>query len=137
MIVPRNRQRTNRLRHESLDTYVISNLMPALTPAEWAGVLAKRANLEAIRDQFLDTPFSPHAVAALLLYEQPFGFSAQDVEDETQVAAYCDVMAGENELAGKSAEAATFRMLGGRHQERAERIAALLPPMGPVEMPAR
>lgn len=107
-----------------------------MTPAEWAGVLANRANLEAIRDQFLDTPFSPHAIAALLLYEQPFGFSAQDVEDETQVAAYCDVMAGENDLAGKAGEAATFRMLGGRHRQRADRIAALLPPVGISAMPA-
>lgn len=111
--------------------------VPALTPAEWAGVLANRANLEAIRDQFLDTPFSPHAIAALLLYEQPFGFSPQDVEDEVQVADYCDVMAGENDLAGKSAEAATFRMLGGRHRERADRIALLLPPRSGMDMPAK
>ena len=114
-----------------------SDLTPALTSAEWAGVLANRANLEAIRDQFLDTPFSPHAIAALLMYEQPFGFSPQDVEDEAQVAAYCDVMAGENDLAGKNGEAATFRMLGGRHRERADRIAALLPPLGKGQIPTK
>ena len=53
------------------------SITPALTRAEWAGVLANRAQLAEIREQFLDTPFSGHALAALLLFEEDFGFSAQ------------------------------------------------------------
>ncbi len=60
---------------------------PALSRAEWAGVLALPSHLASIRDGLLDTPFSAHAIAALLLYGEPFGFTALDVEDETQVAA--------------------------------------------------
>lgn len=104
------------------------DLRPALSPAEWAGVLANREQLDAIRDQLLDTPFSGHAVAALLLHEQPYGFTHQDVEDETQVAAYCDAMQAENSASGNESAAATFRALGDRHRIRAARIAALLPP---------
>lgn len=105
-----------------------SDITPALTRAEWAGVLANREQLAALREQFLDTPFSGHALAALLLFEESFGFSKQDVDDETQVAAYCAAMADEHELAGKASTAATFRQLGERHRERALKIAALLPP---------
>ena len=104
------------------------SITPALTRAEWAGVLANRTQLTDIRERFLDTPFSGHALAALLLFEEPFGFSAQDVEDEIQVAAYCAKMADEQELVGRTAEASTFRLLGDRHRRRAQKIAALLPP---------
>ena len=103
-------------------------ITPALTRAEWAGVLANRAQLTEIREQFLDTPFSGHALAALLLFEEDFGFSAQDVEDEVQVATYCTAMADEQELAGRREAATTFRLLGDRHRQRAAKIAALLPP---------
>ncbi len=105
-----------------------SDITAALTRAEWAGVLANREQLTAIREQFLDTPFSGHALAALLLFEEPFGFSRQDVDDEAQVAAYCAAMAKEHELAGQREAAMTFRQLGQRHRERAFKIAALLPP---------
>lgn len=107
-----------------------SNITPALSRAEWAGVLANRTQLAAIRDQFLDTPFSGHALAALLLFEEPFGFTAQDVDDEVQVAAYCAAMAEEQRAAGNEGAAATFALLGERHSARAARIAALLPPPG-------
>ena len=100
----------------------------ALSRGEWAGVLANRAQLDSIREQFLDTPFDGHAVAALLLFEQPFGFSAQDVDDETQVAAYCDAMSKEQASLGNAPASAIFRELGERHRERAAKIAALLPP---------
>ena len=104
------------------------NITPALTSAEWAGVLANRSQLVDIREQFLDTPFSGHAVAALLLFEEDFGFTAQDVDDEMQVSTYCAAMADEQELAGRTAAATTFRLLGERHRRRAAKIAALLPP---------
>ena len=107
-----------------------SEFSPALSPAEWAGVLAQQEQLDGLRDGLLDTPFSSHGVAALMLFGQPFGFSAQDVEDETDVAAYCDRMAAEHRALGSEATAATFEMLGGRHRIRAAKIAALLPPKG-------
>jgi hypothetical protein len=100
----------------------------ALSAAEWTGVLANRASLDSIRDQFLDTPFSPHALAALLLYDEPFGFSAQDVEDEREVAAYCRAMTIEHRGRDQDALALTFQLLGERHEIRAAKIAALLPP---------
>jgi hypothetical protein len=110
-----------------------TDVTPALTPGEWAGVLANHEHLTAIREQFMDTPFSAHALAALLLYGEPFGFTAQDVEDETQVAAYCAAMAAELERTGKAESATTFRLLGERHKSRAERLAALLPPFTTAE----
>lgn len=104
------------------------DILPALSPSEWAGVLAHRRKLDEILEQLLDTPFSGHAVAALLLYGQPFGFTQQDVDDEMQVAAYCDAMAAEHEAAGQREIAATFRQLGERHRARARKLEALLPP---------
>ena len=104
------------------------DITPALSGAEWAGVLANRTQLDGIREQLLDTPFSAHAVAALLLYEEPFGFTAQDVEDEQQVAEYCKAMARQLETSGKTETGNTFRQLGERHAARAAKIAALLPP---------
>lgn len=103
-------------------------IAPALSAAEWAGVLARRAQLDEIREQLLDTPWSSHAVAALLLYGEPFGFTRQDVEDEAQVAEYCKAMATQLESGGQKETAATFRELGERHAIRANKIAALLPP---------
>jgi hypothetical protein len=82
----------------------------------------------SIREQLLDTPFSAHAVAALLMYEEPFGFTKQDVDDEEQVAAYCASMATQLESSGQQPTAETFRLLGERHTARAAKIAALLPP---------
>lgn len=110
-------------------------ITPALTPAEWAGVLANRKSLDTIREQFMDTPFSPHALAALLLYDEPHGFSAQDVEDEREVAVYCRTMTREHAARGQEELAATFRMLGERHEIRANKIAALLPPIAPPAQP--
>jgi hypothetical protein len=107
---------------------VSEDVAPALSGAEWAGVLARRAQLDEIREQLLDTPFSAHAVAALLLYEEPFGFTAQDVDDEVQVAEYCKAMAGQLDTSGQTETANTFRELGERHTVRAAKIAALLPP---------
>jgi hypothetical protein len=103
-------------------------LTPALSAAEWQGVLQNREQLSGIREQLLDTPFSAHAVAALLLYDEPFGFTQQDVEDEAQVAAYCESMAHQLDAGGQAETANTFRLLGERHKVRAAKLAALLPP---------
>jgi len=101
---------------------------PALSAAEWAGVLAQQDGLAHLREQFATLPFPPHAIAALLLYEQPFGFSHQDVQDEEEVSEYCAVMARHHRETGDQATAAKFELLGGRHHERAAKLAALLPP---------
>jgi hypothetical protein len=103
-------------------------ITPALSAAEWNGVLRQQDGLAQLREQFAQLPFPPHAIAALLLYEQPFGFTHQDVQDEAEVSEYCAVMARQNREAGDAKTAAKFEMLGKRHHERAEKIAALLPP---------
>jgi hypothetical protein len=103
---------------------------PALSPAEWNGVLLQQDGLAHLREQFGKLPFSAHAIAALLLFEQPFGFTQQDVQDEEEVSAYCAAMATQHRDAGDRATAAKFELLGGRHMERALKIAALLPPPG-------
>lgn len=105
---------------------------PALTPAEWSGVLTQQDGLAQMRQQFAGLPFSTHAIAALLLHDEPFGFARQDVQDEEEVSEYCAVMAAKNRHAGDEATAAKFEMLGTRHHERAAKIAALLPPPGAV-----
>ena len=105
-----------------------NEITPALSPAEWAGVLAQHDGLAHLREQFGSLPFSAHAIAALLLYEQPFGFTRQDVQDEDEVSEYCAVMARHHRETGDQTTAAKFELLGGRHHERAAKIAALLPP---------
>ena len=105
-----------------------SEIAPALSAAEWAGVLAQQDGLADLREQFGSLPFSSHAIAALLLYEQPFGFTRQDVQDEDEVSEYCAVMARHHRETGDQTTAAKFELLGGRHRERAAKIAALLPP---------
>jgi hypothetical protein len=101
---------------------------PALSAPEWTGVLAQQDGLAHLREQFGTLPFSAHAIAALLLYEQPFGFTHQDVQDEDEVSEYCAVMAKHHRETGDRTTAAKFELLGGRHHERAAKIAALLPP---------
>jgi hypothetical protein len=101
---------------------------PAMSAAEWNGVLHQKDGLAHLREEFGKLPFSAHAIAALLLYDQPFGFSAQDVQDENEVSDYCAMMAAQHHDAGDAATAAKFELLGGRHKERAAKIAALLPP---------
>jgi len=106
-----------------------TEIAPALSATEWTGVLAQQHGLAHLREQFGTLPFSTHAIAALLLYEEPFGFTRQDVQDEEEVSEYCAVMAKHHRETGDQATAAKFELLGGRHQERAAKIAALLPPV--------
>ena len=106
----------------------MEELDAALSAAEWAALLAQHDGLTHLREQFGRLPFSIHAIAALLLYEQPFGFTHQDVRDEEEVSEYCAVMAMRHRETGDQATAAKFELLGGRHHERATKIAALLPP---------
>jgi hypothetical protein len=101
---------------------------PALSAAEWNGVLLQQDGLAHLREEFGKLPFSAHAIAALLLYDQPFGFTRQDVQDEDEVSAYCAVMAAQNREGGDHGTAAKFELLGARHKERAAKLAALLPP---------
>jgi hypothetical protein len=115
-----------------------TEIAPALSAAEWTGVLAQRDGHTHLREQFGSLPFSSNAIAAMLLYEQPFGFTQQDVQDEEEVSEYCAVMARHHRETGDRATAAKFELLGGRHHERALKIAALLPPPGaPNAEPSR
>lgn len=107
----------------------IEPIKPALSPEEWGAIMARADDLVALRDQVKGTPFSAHALAALFLFEQPFGFTAQDVIDEREVQAYCAAMAQRHQEQGDPATASTFRSLGERHAIRADKIAALLPPV--------
>jgi hypothetical protein len=101
---------------------------PALSAAEWRGVLHQKDGLVHLREEFGKLPFSSHAIAALLLYDQPFGFTPQDVQDEEEVSAYCAMMATQHRESGDRATAEKFELLGERHRERAAKLAALLPP---------
>jgi hypothetical protein len=105
------------------------DIRPALSPDQWSSVLAQSGEVRAMFDGALaGTPFSAHAIAALLLLGEPFGFAQQDVTDELEVAAFCDAMAHELARSGDE-RAEMFRSLAPRHRSRAKRIAALLPPM--------
>jgi hypothetical protein len=75
---------------------------PALSAAGWSGVLGQQDGLKHLREQFGTLPFSTHAIAALLLYEQPFGFTQQDATEEG---------------------------VSDRHEARSAWTAALLPPV--------
>ena len=97
---------------------------------EWGA--APEDGLAHLGEEFGKLPFSAHAIAALLLYDQPFGFTAQDVQDEDEVSAYCAMMAAQHRDAGDPFTAAKFELLGGRHKERAAKLAALLPPVSPA-----
>ncbi len=101
---------------------------PALTADEWRGVLSNSDKLGEVKAGFSQGPFTAHALSAILLYAETYGFTQQDVTDETDVAAYCSKMAADHAALGDEATAETFRMLGERHRERAAKIAALLPP---------
>ena len=103
-------------------------LAPALSAAEWQGVLHQADGLAHLREEFAKLPFSAHAIAALLLYDQSFGFTRQDVQDEQEVSDYCAMMSAQHRDAGDQATAAKFALLGERHRERAAKLAALLPP---------
>ena len=107
-------------------------IKPALSPEEWGAIMARADDLVALRNQVKGSPFSPHALAALFLFEQDFGFTAQDVIDEREVQAYCAAMAARHESQGDAVTAETFRSLGERHGIRADKIAALLPPIQEV-----
>jgi hypothetical protein len=108
----------------------MSEIASALSAAQWQAVLSRADELRSLRAGFENVPFSSHALAALFLFEQPFGFSPQDVVDEEEVAGYCDAMVTQNEVSGDVARADAFRQLADRHRIRAEKIAALLPPPG-------
>lgn len=105
------------------------DLKPALSPDEWRGILSNTDRLEELKAGFSSGPFTPHALSAILMYAEPFGFTRQDVGDELEVAAYCAKMAADHAALGDDATASTFRSLGKRHEERAAKIAALLPPL--------
>ncbi len=52
----------------------MSEIQPALTPEEWAAT-------EEIKAKMIDRLGSAHALAALALYGQPFGFTLDDLRE--------------------------------------------------------
>lgn len=105
-----------------------SIVAPALSPAEWNAIRQREGQLLALRESIIDSPFSAHALAALFLFQQPFGFTAADVSDEREVGDYCVAMAARHAAEGDQRTASSFRELAARHRVRAAKIAALLPP---------
>ncbi len=97
---------------------------PAMSPEQWENFLNPgRSNGSSTK-----LTLTLHGTAAVALYNQPYGFTHQDVDDERDVAEYCNRMADAQEQLGEMATAATFRTLAERHMVRADKIAALLPP---------
>jgi hypothetical protein len=113
-----------------------TDIAPALTAEEWAASGKTGAGADrgvwvgywtggddgrdrlAIEDgdgAAVETPEMRHALAALALHEQPFGFTREDVEHLRLVAGQCDAL-----------------RLGANHayvlRNLAARLAALLPP---------
>lgn len=78
-----------------------------------------------------DTVVSPenrHAIAALCLHGQPFGFTQQDVIDERLAYVNLVTLARQaQEMGDESMRLARIEQ-SRRHYERAAKIAALLPP---------
>ena len=113
----------------------MSDVKPALTPEEWASTTVERWHILIesygecldIESDDQDSPGAfgigtsdteaRHALAALCLHGQPFGFTREDVD-------LCAVASMEAEDGDCPAEAA-------RWQSLADRIASLLPPEAP------
>lgn len=106
----------------------------ALSPKEWAEVAA------AERGDFNRAPMiylraiehrgtgphqldRPHALAALALHDQPFGFTWEDVDLLLRAAGAVEQESADCPVFAPSEVPASFR-------ELADRIAALLPPRG-------
>lgn len=133
--------------HWSATAFIVGRYSPdrGMGPRENVGGFEIRVNAEGARAktgpraiaEFSD--HDAHAIAALALYGQPFGFTRADVELELQTAEHYRVQtriaqAGENPLydegiADKPAVIAKFCAERAQHHESvAARIAALLPP---------
>ena len=124
-------------------------ITPALTAGEWARGTCQRggdndAHLGIRPDGGIGATSSHrgvvirtedrHAVAALALHGQPFGFTWEDVDDETDAARYWEgevetIEAGDRHYQrAESPDTQQLRDRSARHRARAARIAALLPP---------
>lgn len=55
------------------------DITPALTADEWRAVLSNADSLGEVKAGFSQSPFTAHALCAILLYAEPYGFSPQDV----------------------------------------------------------
>lgn len=107
-------------------------IQPALTADEWSNVVVYRGNATHpinfgahCYDGIHSIPCDPelagerHKLAALCLYQQPFGFTQQDVEliRSASVVAHCDDIGFDEEELDRL-----------QRESLAARIAALLPP---------
>ena len=120
---------------------------PALTPDEWQDAIDrctprpdKPVDL-SVAWNWIDVKCKgndPHALAALCLYQQPFGFTQEDVKFITAfVATVMPLARRAQHIVGASAEANAEHEAAVQEIERffaslSSRIAALLPPEGPT-----
>ncbi len=121
---------------------------PALSPEEWAA-FAKKGHCDRL--DYFDAPIlaggsswvidgyydeqQRHALAALCLYQQPFGFTAEDVSllrntaaifRKSAIESAAGAVAPDDEAAALAQ--AFIRSLGEPYESLASRIASLLPP---------
>ena len=55
---------------------MVEHIRPALSPDDWATVLAHGEGVkDMFRDAFRNTKYSGHAIAAMLLLDEPYGFT--------------------------------------------------------------
>lgn len=119
-------------------------IKPALTPEEWAAGEAQRGNygvrlyrhdgFEAVHiedpDEVAGCTTMRHAAAALCLYQQPFGFTQEDVEAIKLLSSYAPRVCWQDGAKVSDED----RALANAHQTAqslADRIASLLPPPTP------
>lgn len=95
-------------------------MAPALTPDEWRDQIANCTKGD---------PRVSHAVAALALHGQPFGFTRADVS-ELRAAAKRALERSVDEVGAFAETDWTMLNTSNRLHALADRIAALLPPEG-------
>ena len=108
----------------------MSDIKPALRAEEWEqffkGGVSFQTQEPHIPVGCRDVELDAHALAATMLYDQPFGFTWGDVDDErTELEILKGYMARIREQGGDHKR---IRKIIGRKKARITRIAVLLPP---------
>ncbi len=113
----------------------MSEIKPALMEEEWVAWLNDGAKVPEMVDACYFDVFggrakdgSRHTQAAVALYNQPFGFTREDVEDERETAAELQRLA-ESSVGTVMDDDRAPRLFAraAHHRDRADRIEALLP----------
>lgn len=101
-------------------------IQPALTLEEWNDIVSAEPLWSAKRIELAENSDRPHAMAALALYRQPFGFGWRDVEFLTDLKIA---------LLNAMSEGADKDAFAGRLEHIITRIAALTPlPLAVTEL---